>query len=248
MPFPAALETGATVTMRARQVATPLWLRDQLCVVAAGTVLARHEPRPSMRRAELLVAGDVVGDGAFGGVGPTFLRAVIPSRLLLFSAPDQDNILSDAETARWVVAGMAVRARRAENYRFNMRAVSVRARVARFVLDWCQSHWTAHVPGPHCGGLSLAMIGDVVGCTRPTVHRHLLNFERAGTVVLEHGGITVEDMSALERRAAAADPYLHGVAVGDEQADRTTAAARVDQQAAPLYLECYRKRSHVRSA
>jgi hypothetical protein len=157
-------------------------------------------------------------------------------------------ILSDAGTATWLIAGMAARVRRAENYRFNMRAVSVRARVAQFMLDWCRSHRTTHVPGPHCGGLSLAMIGDVVGCARPTVHRHLLDFERAGTVVLEEGGITVEDMSALERRAASAYSYLHGMSVGDVRADRPTQVQQVGRAAPPVDLEQYRARFHVRSA
>jgi len=83
--------------------------------------------------------------------------------------------------------------------------------VARLLLDWCDVNGTVHLPGSFDGGLPLSLLADVVGSTRPTVNRTWLALERAGDLVLEHGGITVEDFSAVRRRAQSAGTYMHGV-------------------------------------
>lgn len=195
--------------MAARRTATPLWLEQNLCVVRSGLLVATHEPRPGIRLAEVLFPGDVLGEGSFGGKPPVTLRAVQASKLVVLDGPAVERLFLTGDPAvRWLLEGMASRVRRTERHTWNVRTSPVRARVARFLLDWCELCGSWHLPGPVRGGLSVSLVADLVGSVRPTVHRTLLGFERAGAVVLWHGGITVTDAGALQRRAAGVEPYL----------------------------------------
>lgn len=225
--LPAALRSGSSVWLAAQETVRPLWLADHLCTVRSGAVIAWHEPEPSIRRAELLLAGDVIADGVFGGSAPIRLQAVVPSTLRVLDEPSTGReALGDDDSALWVLCAMAARVRLAEGHRYNVRTAAVVARLARLVVDWCAAFDTDHVAGPHEEGLSLASIADIVGSTRPTVHRNLLDLERANAVVLRRGGITVRDRIGMIRRAAGVEPYV--------SLDRSTAGSVTWREAAEV--------------
>jgi CRP/FNR family cyclic AMP-dependent transcriptional regulator len=165
-----------------------------------------------MRVAELLFPGDVVAEGVFGGVAPGALTAATPAHLVVLEADLVHELLANAgETPPWLMHAMTVRVRRAENRQSNLMLVDVRTRLARFLLDWCEATRTVHVPGPFRGGLARTVLAEVIGSTRHTLNRTLHDFEKRGVVVMENGGVTVEDFVVIRRCAVRASSYLHGV-------------------------------------
>jgi CRP/FNR family cyclic AMP-dependent transcriptional regulator len=198
--------------MWARQTRTSLGLQDGLGVLRSGLVLARYESKPGMRVGELLLPGDVVAEGVFGGDAPSELIAVTPVNLALFDPPQVHALLGRYNGApAWLLRGMSVRVARAENREWNLKTADARTRLARFLLDWCEATTDIHVPGPFRGGFAQTALAEVVASTRPTVNRILQDFERRGVVVLEHGGVTVEDFAVVRRCARGAASYLHAV-------------------------------------
>lgn len=198
--------------MWSRQTVPSQWLQSELCIVRSGVLVARYESEPGMRVAEVLCAGDVIADGLFGGRAPITLTATTPVSLAVLDADQVGGALeSDPAASLWIIHGMTVRARRAENRQVNLMTTDSRARLSRFLLDWCESGSTAHLPGPFRGGVAQRVLAEVIGSTRHTVNRTLQDFEKRGVIVLEDGGVTVERFEVLRRCARGTQPYLYGV-------------------------------------
>lgn len=197
--------------MRARQSNASLGLDQRLCLVRAGRLVARLAPEPGLHLAELLLPGDVIAEGAFGGAAPRTLTALTAASLVVVDGPAASNLLvTGGATTRWLLEGMTHRVKRAENRQTNLMTTDLRTRLARFLLDWCQATTDVHLPGPFRGGFTQSVLAELVGSTRHTVNRTLQDFERRGVVVLEDGGITVEDFVVMRRCARSAAPYLLG--------------------------------------
>lgn len=204
------LPPGCRMAMKARQIASPLWLSDHVVVVQSGLLLARHEPRPGVRRSEVLAAGDVVAEAMCDVTPPATLTSLVASKLVVLDVPQaEEAFFETVESAQWILHRMALRVRGAENHRNNLRTTTVRTRVARFLIDWCERHRTAHVPGPYNGGISISQLAEIVGASRAAVHGSLLTFERGGLLHLEHGGVTVARVQAMRPHARHTQPYLH---------------------------------------
>lgn len=177
----------------------------------SGLLVARYD-LDGLPVTELLFPGDVVAEGVFGGVAPDVLSATVLTNVVLLDAEVTHGLLDEGgPTSRWLVRRMTVRVRRAENRQSNLMMADTRTRLARLLLDWCEISTSVHVPGPFRGGVSQAGLAEVIGSTRHTVNRTLQDFERRGVVVLEHGGVTVENFDVMRRCARRAQPYLHGV-------------------------------------
>lgn len=135
-----------------------------------------------------------------------------PTTLVVHDTESVDDLLvRGASSVAWLLRGMSIRVGRSQNRQANLMTTDVRARLSRLLLDWCAVGDTAHVPGPFQGGLAQSVLAEVIGSTRHTVNRTLRSFEHRGFVVLEHGGITVEDFDAVTRLARKAKPYFAGV-------------------------------------
>lgn len=195
--------------MWARQTMTSLGLQDRVGVVKSGLLLARYESEPGLRIAELLLPGDVIAEGLFGGTAPDALTAVSHANLVVLGAGDVTALLAGGPPSP-LLRGMTVRVRRAENRQWNLTTTDMRTRLARFLLDWCEVNRTVHLPGPFRGGFAQTVLAEVIGSTRHTVNRTVHDFERRGVLVLEDGGITVEDFAVIRRCARGAAPYLLG--------------------------------------
>lgn len=216
--LPGSLGNGTQVSLWARQTRAP-WLENHLCVVTSGMVLANYESEPGSRLAEVLVPGDVVAEGICGGQAPSGFTTITSATLVVHDTKSVDDLLvRGGSSADWLLRGMSIRVGRSENRQANLMRTDMRARLSRLLLDWCAVGATTHVPGPFRGGLAQSVLAEVIGSTRHTVNRTLRNFEHRGFVVLEHGGITVEDFDAVTRLAREAKPYFTGVELHSQDA------------------------------
>lgn len=210
-PLPRAVRGGRPVVMAARQSNAHLRLDERLCVVRSGRLVARLESEPGTTVVEVLFPGDVVTEGVFGGEAPRTLTALTPASLLVLDAPEALRMLAAGGGAtRWLLDGMTQRVRRAENRQANLMTADARTRLSRFLLDWCETTADVHLPSPFRGGVAQSVLAELVGSTRHTVNRILRDFQKRGVVVLEHGGVTIDDFDVLKRCARDARPYFRG--------------------------------------
>lgn len=224
-PLPRAVRAGRPVVMAARQSYAHLGLEERLCVVRSGRLVARWEGEPGKHVGEVLFPGDVVGEGVLGGEAPGRLTALTPTSLLLLDQAETSSLIHDGGGAtRWLLEAMTDRVRRADNRQANLMTADVRSRLARFLLDWCEVTADVHVPSPFRGGPTQSVLAELVGSTRHTVNRILRDFDQRAVVVLEHGGVTLDDFDVLRRCAREARPYFRATGRSEVLARQPTSA------------------------
>lgn len=206
---PVQLPRGAQL-FDAGDDATHLYVLDQ------GKVkLSRRAAADDPRRESLLTIvaeGQVFGELSVLDPGPrtTTATAITPSLLRALSREAlMDFLGAHPQLTIGLAHQLARRLRHATDYAADLVLNDVHGRAARTLLNLAQMFGEedgSTLTVPH--GLTQQEIAHMVGASRESVNKILMELTDAGTLTLSHRAFTVVDMPALQQQAEASFPKL----------------------------------------